>query len=381
MSDAKAAIPKARILIVDDEAPLMNALTTTLRIYGFDCIGVTTGVDALQALRAQQFDLMLSDLAMPDMSGIELLQAALQIDTDLVGIIMTGQGTITTAVDAMKSGALDYILKPFRVSAVLPVLTRALAVRRLRQENAALQQRVADRTAELEEANNELEAFCYSVSHDLHAPLRAINGVASILIEDYSPAIPPKANDLVNRIAANATRMGHLIDDLLRLSQLGRQPLSVQLVGTAAMVRELLDELSKENSDRSVDTVVGDLPDCIGDAGLLRQAFFNLLSNAFKFTRHTVRPSLVVGSEERDGQRVFFVKDNGAGFDMRYAQRLFGVFQRMHRADQFEGTGIGLSIVHRVIRRHGGRIWAESALDQGTTFFFTVPDPTVSRGE
>ncbi|MEP7000414.1 MAG: ATP-binding protein [bacterium] len=381
MRETHAAVSTARILIVDDEAPLMYALTNTLKIYGFDCVGVTTGTEALDVLRDQKFELMLSDLSMPDMSGIELLQAALQIDPDLVGIIMTGQGTVTTAVDAMKSGALDYILKPFRVSVVLPVLSRALAVRRLRLENVALQQRVADRTAELEEANNELEAFCYSVSHDLHAPLRAINGVSSILLEDFATAMPAKASDLVNRIAANATRMGHLIDDLLRLSQLGRQPLSVHPVSTAAMVREILDELNKENAGRSVETVVGDLPDCMGDAGLLRQMFFNLLSNAFKFTRQTVRPTLMVGSEERDGQCVYFVKDNGAGFDMRYAQRLFGVFQRMHRADQFEGTGIGLSIVHRVIRRHGGRVWAESALDQGTTFFFTIPAPTASRGE
>jgi len=380
MREANTAAPMARILIVDDEAPLMFALTNTLRVYGFDCVGVTTATEALEALREQKFELMLSDLAMPDMTGIELLEAALQIDTDLVGIIMTGQGTITTAVDAMKSGALDYILKPFRVSVVLPVLSRALAVRRLRLENAALQQRVADRTAELEEANNELEAFCYSVSHDLHAPLRAINGVANILVEDYATAIPPKANELVGRIATNATRMGHLIDDLLRLSQLGRQPLSVQPLSTVAMVQEILEDLRKENLGRSVDTVVGDLPDCIGDPGLLRQVYFNLLSNAFKFTRHAARAVVVVGSEERDGQRVYFVKDNGAGFDMRYAQRLFGVFQRMHRADQFEGTGIGLSIVHRIIRRHGGRVWAESALDHGTTFFFTVPAP-VSRGE
>lgn len=365
--------PLPRILIVDDEAPQMTALCDTLRPHGFDCVGVTNGMTALATLREQSFDLLVSDLAMPGMSGIDLLQAAVQIDPDLVGVIMTGQGTIATAVDAMKSGALDYILKPFKVSAVVPVLSRALAVRQLRRENAALRRRVDERTTELEFANDELEAFGHSVSHDLHVPLRAIDGLASILIEDFSTTMSPQVRELVDGISGSAQRMGRLIDDLLRLSRLGRQPLSLQLVSCATLVREVMDELRGAQQDRAIESLVGDLPDCFGDPGLLRQVFVNLLSNAFKFTRHRERAVVIVGCDRQSEQNVYYVRDNGAGFDMQYAKHLFGVFQRFHHADAFEGTGVGLSIVQRIVRRHGGRLWAEAAVDEGACFYFTLP--------
>jgi len=367
-----------RILIVDDEAPQMNALCDTLRPHGFECIGVTNGTAALAALREQTFDLLVSDLAMPEMSGIDLLRAAMQIDPDLVGIIMTGQGTIATAVDAMKSGALDYILKPFKVSAVVPVLSRALAVRQLRRENAALRRRVDERTTELEFANVELEAFCYSVSHDLHAPLRAIDGLATILVEDFSTTMSPEAHELLGGISVSAQRMGRLIDDLLRLSRLGRQPLSLQPVSCGALVQEVLDELRSTYEDRQIESTVGDLPDCVGDPGLLRQVFVNLLSNAFKFTRHREHAVVTVGCDRQPQQSVYYIRDNGAGFDMQNAKHLFGVFQRFHQANEFEGTGIGLSIVQRIVRRHGGRVWAEAAVDEGACFYFTLPAPGLS---
>ena len=219
---------KARILIVDDEEPQMKALCETLRDQGYDTVGSTNGSDALAALRGSgaPFDLLLSDMMMPGMDGITLLREALEADPDLVGIIMTGQGTINSAVDAMKTGALDYILKPFKLSAVIPVLTRALAVRQLRFENAALARSVRERTAELEAANKELEAFSFSVSHDLRAPLRGINGFSKILLDRFSPQLPAEAQKLLGNVISNARQMEQLIEDLLNFSRMsGSMPL------------------------------------------------------------------------------------------------------------------------------------------------------------
>ena len=213
-------IPSARILIVDDEAAQMKALCDTLRDHNYETAGFVSGHTALAALRESRFDLLLADLMMPEMGGIALLQAALEIDPHLVGIIMTGEGTIATAVEAMKSGAFDYILKPFTLRVIVPVLSRALSVRRLRLENAELEERVRERTAELETANKELDAFSYSVSHDLRAPLRAIHGFASILNEDFCASMPGKAQELLNHVITSAGRMEQLIEDLLRFSRL-----------------------------------------------------------------------------------------------------------------------------------------------------------------
>ena len=367
------ATQPARIIIVDDEAAQMKALCDTLRDEGYVVTGFTSANEALTALRSQEFDLLLTDLMMPETVGISLLRAALEVEDNLVGIMMTGYGTIGSAVEAMKAGAFDYIVKPFKVSVILPVLSRALAVRQLRLENAELARRVRERTAELEAANKELEAFSFSVSHDLRAPLRAVDAFSSILAKDYSAQMPPEAQRLLNHVTTNARRMEQLVEDLLRFSQLGRQSLSKQPVRTAVLVQEVLEELRKEQADRQVEIHVGDLPDCVGDPALLRQVFVNLLSNAFKFTRRKEKAIVELGYRRQEGEHVYFVRDNGAGFDMVYAQRLFGVFQRLHRADEFEGTGVGLSLVQRIIQRHGGRIWAEAEVDRGATFHFSLP--------
>jgi signal transduction histidine kinase len=361
-----------RILIVDDEAPQMKALCNTLRDRGYETAGFTAGSPALEALREKSFDLLLSDLMMPGMDGIALLQEALKIEPNIVGIIMTGQGTIDTAVEAMKTGALDYILKPFKLSAILPVLSRALSVRKLRIENSELQKQVRARTDELEAANKELEAFSYSVSHDLRAPLRAIDAFSNVLLSKYSDDLPDDAQHLLGNVIGGAGQMSRLIEDLLRFSHLGRQPLSRRSVNIVALVREILDELDTEKKGRQIEIRVGDLPECEGDPALLRQVFVNLLSNAFKFTRHREKTIVEISSRPDGAELIYFVRDNGAGFEMQYAQKLFGVFQRMHRADEFEGTGVGLSIVQRIIQRHGGRIWAESEVNKGATFYFTL---------
>jgi hypothetical protein len=366
-----AEIP-ARILIVDDEEPHVTALCDTLTNHGYETVGFSSAKEALAAARATKFELLLADLTMPEMSGIDLLQTAHKLDPDLVGIIMTGQGTIATAVEAMRVGALDYILKPFKLSIVLPVLSRALAVRRLRMENTELQRRVEERGAELEAANKDLESFSYSISHDLRAPVRAVGGFSKILLEDFSSDLPPEARDLAEKIARNADRMGQLVDDLLKFSRLGRQAVTRRVVNVAALVREVADELLKAESGRRIDIRVGELPDCAGDPSLLKQVFTNLLSNAFKFTGQRESAAIEVGCQPQNGENVYFVRDNGAGFNMQFADKLFGVFQRLHRGDEFEGTGVGLSIAHRIIQRHGGRIWATAEVHKGATFYLVI---------
>ena len=367
-----ADTPAPRILIVDDEAAQMQALCNTLGDHGYETHGFTVGVKALMAVEQTRFDLLLADLMMPGMDGIDLLQAAKRLDPDLVGIIMTGEGTITSAVEAMKSGALDYILKPFKLSVILPVLARALAVRDLRIANAKLERSILERTAELEAANKELEAFAYSVSHDLRSPLLVIGGSAEMLIDDYAGRMPADARDIACNILAASERMTQLINDLLRLSHLGRQTLAKSSVNLSALVREVLAELEREERGRHLDIHIGDLPDCTGDPTLLRQVFTNLLSNAFKFTRGKERPIIEVSGRREADETVYCIRDNGAGFDIQQAKELFGAFQRFHSAQQFEGTGVGLSIVHRIIQRHGGRVWAEAEPDKGASFYFTL---------
>jgi len=365
--------PKPSLLIVDDESAQMQALCNTLEQEGYVTTGFTSTADALAALRQKAFDLLLTDLQMPGMNGIELLNQAQAIDGDLVAIVMTGHGTLDTAIEALKTGALDYIQKPFKLSVVLPVLERALTVRRLKVEKAVLECRVLERTEELKVANRELEAFSYSVSHDLRAPLRAVTGYAEMLLTDYLAQLPEDAQRLLRNVSAGAQRMDQLINDLLRLSQLGRQPLSRQQFELGALARQVFDSLSADCAGRRIELTLADLPPCAGDIALLRQVFANLLSNALKFTRQRDPACIEIGGRVEQGVLTCFVKDNGAGFDMKYADKLFGVFQRLHRAEEFEGTGVGLSIVKRIIERHGGRIWVEAAPDQGATFSFTLP--------
>ncbi len=230
---------------------------------------------------------------------------------------------------------------------------------------------------ELEAANKELEAFTYSVSHDLRAPLRAVVGFSRILFDEHAPHLPPEVQRYLNLVLSNTLQMGHLVDDLLSFSRFSRQAMAKNQVDPAALVRETLDLLCGEQPERPVKMTVGDLPPCQGDRALLKQVFINLLSNALKFTRQRDPAVIEVGSNRQDGETVFFVRDNGVGFDMRYVDKLFGVFQRLHSSEAYEGTGVGLAIVQRIVHRHGGRVWAEAEPDKGATFFFTLGE-TVS---
>ena len=254
--------------------------------------------------------------------------------------------------------------KPRQYVAIRADITeRKLAEEQIRSLNTDLEQRVADRTAEL-------ESFSYSVSHDLRAPLRAMGGYARMLQEDLGAQIPVEAAQKLERIYENANKMGLLIDSLLTFSRLSRQPLKKQKVLPGELARRVLEELQLEQAGRQIKITIGDLPECQADVTLLHQVFANLISNALKYTRQREEAAVTIGWDEQ--QQAYFVKDNGAGFDMQYASKLFGVFQRLHRADEFEGTGVGLATVQRILHRHGGKIWAQAERDKGATFYFTV---------
>lgn len=246
----------------------------------------------------------------------------------------------------------------------------------LRQLTEELEDRVARRTAELEKSNKELESFSYSISHDLRAPLRAIDGLSRIIQEDFVHDLPPDALRLFQRVRDNAQRMGQLIDDLLHFSRLGRQTLQKKPISMNELVKDAILNLQHEYEQRNVAWKMTPLPASYADPALVTQVWVNLISNALKYSR--LRDTIVIEISSQLGEKgetIYFVRDNGVGFDMQYVNKLFGVFQRLHSEAQFEGTGVGLALVHRIIERHGGRIWAESALDKGASFFFTLGVP------
>jgi PAS domain S-box-containing protein len=256
------------------------------------------------------------------------------------------------------------------------ISARIRAEAEVRRLNAELEQRVIERTAQLEAANKDLEAFSYSVSHDLRAPLRAVNGFAEIVLADFGANLPDEGRRLLKRIRSRGLYMGLLIDDLLEFSRLGRKPLKRRQVDMRNLAEAVVRGSAPQTEGRRIEFNVGELPQCYGDPSLLRQVWVNLLSNAIKYSRGRDPALIVIGSTiEEDGTCEYFVRDNGVGFDMQFADKLFGVFQRLHLAEEFEGTGVGLAIVQRIVERHGGRVRAVGHEQAGATFYFTMPPP------
>jgi two-component system sensor histidine kinase/response regulator len=363
----------ARLLIVDDESAQMRALCDTLVLEGYATHGFSSAQQALTALRPGDYDLLLTDLMMPEMDGITLINAARRIDSALCAVVMTGYGTIDTAVQAMQIGALDYILKPFKLNAILPVISRALDVQRLRRENAEFQARELRRSEELAAAYQDLESFSYSISHDLRAPLRTIDSFAQILEDDFAQPLGEEGRRVIGIIRSGSQKMDQLIVGLLEFSRAGRERLELDRIDMTGLARSAAAEVMAVYTGPKPLIDIADLPTVAGDTTVIRQVWCNLIGNALKYSAKRPEPRVKISGRIEGREAIYQVEDNGAGFDMRYADKLFGVFQRLHRTEDFSGTGVGLAIVHRIVARHGGRIWAQGAPDAGACFQFALP--------
>src|ERR1700744_795988 len=362
-----------RLLIVDDEAAQLRALCDTLSLEGYATEGFSSGRDALSSLSAGKFNLVLTDLMMPEMDGITLINAAKKVDPWLGAIVMTGHGTIDTAVRAMQEGALDYILKPFKLNVILPVIKRALDVQGLRRENAELQAREKQQSAELAAAYHDLESFSYSISHDLRAPLRSMDGFAGILESEFAEALDEEGRRIVGIIRASSRKMDELIVSLLEFSRAGRSELQLDRVDMTMLADAAATEVRTYYMGPEPQIDIEELPAIDADLVVLRQVWCNLIGNALKYSAKRAKPKVSITGRIENGEAIYRIEDNGAGFDMRYADKLFGVFQRLHSIEEFSGTGVGLAIVHRIINRHGGRIWAQGSPDAGACFQFALP--------
>lgn len=327
---------------------------------------------------ARQSSVRVGDTSRPSLS---IIMAPLQAGDDIIGVVSLQSYTSFTYNEESLSllvGASHQIAIAIENARLYEALQQELIERKRAEEyalnlSAELEQRVQQRTAELQAINQELESFTYSVSHDLRAPVRGISGLSHILVQDFAETLPQEARPYLARIEASARQMGHLIDDLLSFSRLGRQPVHRNAVDTNSLAHDIAERLIEEAPNKRILLEIGDLPRVYGDPGLLRQVFINLMSNAIKFSRKQAQPEIKINWKRQGDEGLFYIRDNGAGFDMAYAGNLFGVFKRLHHVDEFEGTGVGLAIVQRILQKHGGRIWAEAAVDQGATFYFTLP--------
>jgi signal transduction histidine kinase len=363
----------ARLLVVDDETAQMNALCDTLGVEGYKVQGFNSPVAALGALHPGEFDLLLTDLMMPEMDGIALIAAARKIDPDICAIVMTGHGTIDTAVQAMQGGALDYILKPFRLKEVLSVISRALDLQRLRRENLMLQERERRRSEELAAAYRDLESFSYSISHDLRAPLVFMKGFAEMMEDRFGAQLGDEGLQMLQVIRNGTRSMDQMIVGLLAFSKAGRQPLHLVQLDMSSIVQAAVKEALAVYEGPTPAIDIAPLPAAAGDSAVIRHVWSNLVGNALKYSAKRDQPQIRISGRIDGDETIYQIEDNGAGFDMRYADKLFGVFKRLHSAEEYAGTGVGLAIVHRIVSRHGGRVWAHGEPDVGARIHFTLP--------
>jgi signal transduction histidine kinase len=355
------------ILIVDDVEANLLALEAQLGSLDCEIVSARSGNDALRALLRRDFAVMLLDVQMPGMDGYEVARLARsnRSTRDVPIVFVTAMHeTEASVLEGYGSGAIDFLFKPIDphilMGKVRVFLELSESRRRLLDEIESHKRTLAD-----------FEAFNYSVSHDLRAPLRPLEGFAAVLMAEYADSLDERARDYLGRIRAAATRMNQLIDDLLELSKISRSAVRRKPVDVGALATEVLRELRVAEPTRKVDLTVAPGLTAAADARLLQIALENLLRNAWKFTRTRPRAHIEIGARP-DGERAFFVKDDGVGFDPAFASRLFQPFQRLHRATEFEGTGIGLAIVQRIVGAHGGRIWAEASPGAGACFCFTL---------
>ena len=371
---------RLRVLLVEDnpgDARLIRESLSDVEGNTFDLETADRLATALRRLSAGGIDAVLLDLALPDSKGRETFSKAKAQAPTVPIIVLTGLGDEALALKMVQEGAQDYVTKIDLKGSVLSrairyAIEREKSEQQIRRFNEELEDRVQERTAELKAINEELEAFSASVSHDLRGPLHVISGYSVMLEETYGRILDAEGRKYLQRIDASVQQMANIIEDLLKLSRLGRQQLKLQTTNLNEIIGRILADCEPAIKARKIEWRIGDLPEAECDQGLIKQVFTNLISNAIKYTRLHETAVIEIGQTVMDEDFVITVRDNGAGFDMKHADKLFGAFQRLHRQSEFEGTGIGLATVRRIIQRHGGRIWAEGEVEKGAAFHFTL---------
>lgn len=368
---------KPKILIVDDKPQNLVALRTVLRDLDIELIEAKGGNEALKHTLHHNFALALLDIQMPEMDGYELASILREEEKTAHMPFIFISAVYTDNLNVFKGyekGAFSFITKPFQPEILINKVKFFIDKHQQEIALVKLNEELQSKNQELDEMYKELESFSYSVSHDLKAPLRSIHGYSQILKEDHSYNLNDEGKEVLNVISENALRMGKLIDSLLNLSRLGRKGMTETDVDINTIVSKVIEELKGLTPQKIPAWQIHNLLPAKGDMELLRQVFFNLISNAVKYSSKKEKPVVEIGCiEDRNGFITYYVKDNGAGFNMEYKNKLFGVFQRLHKVSEFDGIGIGLAIVQRIIARHGGQVWAEGEEDKGATFYFSLP--------
>ena len=371
--------PAVRILVVDDDTTKRFVLKTVLVPLGEEVVEASSGADALRQLLRQEFAVVLLDVRMPNMDGFETAQLIRQRPqselTPIIFVTALDQGE-TNPRRGYELGAVDFVFAP-----VVPAILRAKvavfvelyrAQQELRRYRNQLEHLVEERTTALTAINRELEAFSYLVSNDLRAPLLAFDGLSEALLADYGSKLDSRAKDYLSRMRRASQRMGDVFDGLQSLFRVTGGEIHCEAVDVSAMAAEIIEEMQVVNFGRHVSVTIAPNLKVSGDARLVRILLGNLISNAWKFTGNQADATIEVGGETVDGEARLFVRDNGAGFDMIHAHKLFGAFQRLHSQSEFPGMGIGLATVRRIVNRHGGRSWADGAVGEGATFYFVL---------
>jgi len=356
------------ILLVDDEEEILDLLGDLLLKRNYNVLKAQSGELALELLRNNEVDLVLLDIMMKGMSGLSVLEIIRKDDKlkTISVIIVSALSDSNNRINGLSLGADDYISKPFDREEFLARINTHLKLQSLRKE--LLEKERA--------ANKELEAFSYSLAHDMRSLLIGIKNNAELLQISYSDRLDAEGKDILNWVTTSSSRMNMLITDTLEFSRLVHQELKKEEIDIAQLCKDIFEELKKVHSGRKIELKIDVIPSSQGDKSMLRQVFVNLLSNALKFSRTRDIAVIEVGAISKDKEIIYFVKDNGVGFDSTHADKLFDVFMRYHKQEEFEGTGVGLSIVNRVVQRHHGRVWAESKVNEGAKFYFALPKIT-----